>query len=485
MKYNNFTDKLSIRSRLVLSILSIVLTVEIISGFLFLSSFIYQLQQSVIDLMLDKSYQAQTYAMGYFKFKENVDSQAYLNKVAPYMAVHIADSTDTEIEIYSGSELVGKSNKYDIDSELSGDVDQARSIKSYSFIYKNNRVSLSFSSPIYLPDGSIVGVVRSEYPMDTQYRQILYVILVFLAILVISLLLTLAVSYLLSDAITKPLKCLLSAVNAVKEGDFSSEIPSLYNPEFDELGEAFNLMSTRINSYMSLLRAQQKQLLQFFNNTTHQLKTPLTSIIGYAQMIQLNSDNDQVCEDAFIIEEAGETLYHSIETILDKSKHKDLWFPSEITVFSLAQMIQESIRLLSPRILRHNIEIEQTISENIQIKTDRTQLQEVILALLDNAILHSECQKITIFCKFEDGDTNDLQRYISIHVKDDGMGIDKFDQPYIFQSFYRVEGVTTSGNGLGLSICENIMQRLGGNIVLKSGLSQGAEFVLEHLKYYC
>lgn len=460
-------------SQFVLVNLCAIFPIILLINVVMLVSFNRQLHDSAVDAMLDKSYNAQLYAMGFFSKNMETDTAVYLQKIAPYIASYMADSAGVEVEVFTRNGMLASSARKKEPEFISQDVHNAFENKSYMFVARKGEVVLSFSSPIYTANADTVGVIRFLYPMTNQYGQLLQMAVILVGLTAIALVLIFVVGFLLTHEITRPLYMLRDKVNRMKDGDLNQRIPPVDNAEIDELGSAFNLMCERLNEYITILGNQQRQLRQIFNSTTHQLKTPLTSIIGYSQMIQLNSDNDQVCEDAFIIEEAGETLLRSITAMLEESRSQTMWYPLQTSTFLLYEMIEESINLLKPRLVKYNITVVNNIEKELELTTDRNLAQEVVLALLDNAIVHSGCSEIHFMCSLEkDG-------MLCLYAVDNGQGISDDDAPYVFKAFYRNTESTTSGNGLGLAVCENFMRRLGGSIRLNRGGKWSTEFILE------
>lgn len=467
----NFLKRKRLRSQFVLVNLYAIFPIIFLLSIVILVSFFHELNNSTIETMLDKSYNSQLYAMRYFSQYTGKDSFSYLQKIAPYFASYIADATGVEVEIHSRAGMLASSSGKKKPDFVSGDVSNAFTEKSYMFITSSNGIVLSFSSPIFDHNGDIIGVIRYIYPMEKQYRRLWHMAAILGGLTAASLLLIFIVGFLFAREITRPLSMLRDKVNQMKEGNLQQLIPPVDNAEIDELGNAFNLMCERLNEYITILGNQQQQLRQMFNNTAHQLKTPLTSIIGYSQMIQLNSDNDQVCEDAFVIEESGERLLRTIETVLEQSRTQTFWHPLKITFFSLHEMVEESINLLKPRLKKCNIKVYNRIERDVNINTDRALVQEVVLALLDNAIMHSGCSEIYFWHSKKNNET------LRLHIRDNGKGISEEDAPYVFKTFYR--SAASAGTGIGLSICENFMQRIGGVIKLNPNTGFGAEFILE------
>lgn len=171
MMYTAFKHK-RLRSQFILVNLSAILPILLLLSATMLISFYRQLHDSAVETMLDKSYNAQLYAMRHFTSAKDPDSTTNLKKIAPYFASHMADAAGVDVEIHDQTGMLASSTRQNRTSFVSADVQSAFSEKSYMFVNHRGGEVLSFSSPIYGADGIVVGVIRFLYPMSSQLRQL-------------------------------------------------------------------------------------------------------------------------------------------------------------------------------------------------------------------------------------------------------------------------------------------------------------------------
>ena len=472
--------KSKLKVRMVKMNLCIIIPFIVVFNIISLIVLSRQLNASAVERLTSRSYTGQVYTMKYFRASTEDDRQGYLKKIASHFAGYLSEMADVRVQIYSREGLLSDSDVRGVRVLASADVEKAFSQKAYSFLKVDNQKVLSFSSPIYdthTDTATTVGVIRYIYPMVQEYKDMMSIAAILLTMSGIAVVALSFLLWFLFGRLVASVNELRQKVSSIQKGNLNQRVVLNSNDEIQELGEAFNHMCERLNEYITRLDEQKEQLHQFFNNTTHQLKTPLTSIIGYSQMIQLRSDNNEVCEDAFIIEEAGETLLHSIEMMLEESHIKADWGPLHISSFGLEEVVEECARLLRPRFHRWNIRLENRCSSGSVLRTDRQMCKEVILTILDNAINHSGCDEIYIWEDRTEGN-------ISLHIRDNGCGISRENAQLIFKPFYQVQGGTGRGNGLGLAVCASIMDRLKGSICLWDGDESGAEFVVTFSKLH-
>lgn len=448
----------------------------ILINVLALAIFSIQLRREAVENLQNKSYNSQIYVMRFIKTSEEDDKEESLRKMARYLVVNLARSADVRTQIYGNTGLLADSAMDGEPVPVSEDVIQGRTIKTYQFLKEDGQWYLSFSSPIYnsTGDGSI-GAIRYLYALDSEVRYQVQMGVLLGSVSLVGILVFWLINVWTSGRIVRPVNELRDACSRLQRGNLRQRVVLSSGDEIEELGYAFNRMSERMNEYVSRLDEQQRQLSNLFNSVTHQLKTPLTSIIGYSQMIQLESDKDSVCEDAFIIEEAGENLLHSIESMLEQSKEKVGCGPLHISTYYLNELIEECVRMLLPRLKKWEIRLENQCDAAIELRNDRMLSKEAILCILDNAISHSGCSLIRIYAETGEGKTR-------LHIADNGCGIKEKEAGMIFTPFYRVEKTIGQGNGLGLSTCASMMQQNQGSVELGQGQSGGAEFVLTFVK---
>ena len=445
----------------------------------------YRLDTQAAENLKNRSYTYQLYAMRYVKSGDFQSLNEDAEKTASHLSEYISEKSGFRTQIYGVSQTGNPDENFLLmaDSDVGDilytkDISVAASKKCYTYFYLNNRKYLSFSSPVFGEDGKkteAAAVIRLIYPMDTEYIFLFKVIGSIVGFTFIIMFLNIFLTKLMTEKITVSINELKESVSMIQSGSKEKTVEIKSGDEIEELGYAFNEMQRRIGAYVNDLDTQSRQMQLFFNGAAHQLKTPLTSIIGYSQMIQVSEDPDEICEDAFIIEEAGEKLLKSINTLIAGSRHGSDVRPIQPTEVCPAELAEECVLLLKPRLNKLHIDCEITGGRDIKIISDREILKEIILTILDNAIIHGECGRIQIDTKkdcLNEGKT-------LIEIADDGKGIDFSDRDLIFKAFYQSNDSLGKGSGLGLSVCASLAGRLGGEIHLAEKSTGGCKFVIE------
>lgn len=214
----------------------------------------------------------------------------------------------------------------------------------------------------------------------------------------------------------------------------------------------------------------------FVANVSHELKTPLTSISGFAETLKLNENIDKETRNRFltIIDGEANRLRRLIEDILtlsfienDKKEEKEA-----INLYSVYRRVEDML-MISAR--TKNISLNCDADETIKIAANADYVKQIILNLVDNAIKYTSENgnvNVKIFADKDDA---------VIKVSDTGMGIPKEDQARIFERFYRVDKARSreiGGTGLGLAITKHIAMNLGGTISVESELEKGSTFTV-------
>ena len=218
---------------------------------------------------------------------------------------------------------------------------------------------------------------------------------------------------------------------------------------------------------------EEKYRREFSANISHELKTPLTSINGYAEMIAAGlADEDDIRAFANTILKQGRKLLELIDDIIKLSKLDEKASVSiekkELDVDSVANSV---IKMLEPMASEKNINISYQSKGKLMFKSVESMLEEILYNLMVNAIDYN-VDGGEIFLDIED-----LRDQIKITVRDTGIGISKEDLPRIFERFYMVDKsrnkTNTNSTGLGLAIVKHIVIMLGGTIEAKSKLGKG------------
>ncbi|MED2652721.1 ATP-binding protein [Bacillus thuringiensis] len=240
-----------------------------------------------------------------------------------------------------------------------------------------------------------------------------------------------------------------------------------------------------------LLRSS-KYKSEFLANMSHELRTPLNSILLLSEMLRENHDNnlsDDEIELATVIHSSGKDLLTLINDILDLSKVEagklDIIFEATNISDMAANMHQNFLHIAAQKNVEFTIEDSDTIPDLFY--TDAKRIEQIIKNLLSNAFKFTE--KGSVSLHFNPIETTNLshdmqsisKEWITISVKDTGIGIAKEQHQLIFEAFQQADGATIrkyGGTGLGLSICKEFARLLGGWITLESNLGEGSTFTL-------
>ncbi len=207
-----------------------------------------------------------------------------------------------------------------------------------------------------------------------------------------------------------------------------------------------------------------RQKTSFVSSVSHELKTPLTSIRMYAELLlskRIKDENKIQTYLAVIVNESGR-LTRLINNVLDFGKLEQGKKKYHKTVFEMDGFLLEMIGAHSIRIENQGLEIITQVEQgDYHVKTDRDAIEQVVLNLMDNALKYADKGKFIKFVLKKE------TAFIFLKICDDGPGIPKDRQEMIFEKFYRVDNALTSkqpGSGLGLSIARQILRDLGGDL---------------------
>lgn len=271
----------------------------------------------------------------------------------------------------------------------------------------------------------------------------------------------------LGHYILKPLNELITATKEVSKGNFSIKVKEANRKhEVGELIRDFNIMTTELRS-IEMFRKD------FINNFSHEFRTPIISIRGFARQLQ-NSylTDEQRQEYTDIIVRESERLTNMSSNILLLTKFENQKIITDKKLFYLDEQLRNCILLLQmeweKKDICFNIELE-----SVQYFNNEEILSHVWLNLLKNAIKFSHKNgKITVKCQTEGSN-------IKVRISDNGIGMTDETREHIFEQFYQGDSAHASeGNGLGLSLVKRIVDLCGGKIDVKSRLGKGTDFIV-------
>lgn len=283
----------------------------------------------------------------------------------------------------------------------------------------------------------------------------------------IALLLSGGVGLLLSQAIARPLRRLTTAAGAVARGQFDHQVPVRSRDEVGRLSRAFNDMTTR-------LQAARQMQIDFVANVSHELRTPLTSIKGIIETLQDGAVEDLAVRDRFLqtVEEETDRLIRLVNQLLLLSRTDSEALNLRREPTDLAQLTCRTVEKLAGRAETGRVTLRaETNGRPLPAWIDPDRIGQVLVNLLDNAIKYSPPGG-AVTVRVEPGQ-NGLRL---VRVADQGIGIPAADLPHIGQRFYRADKARSraeGGSGLGLAIAQALVQAHGGQLWLESEEGRG------------
>lgn len=314
---------------------------------------------------------------------------------------------------------------------------------------------------------NLVDISKIYSLRDSNYK--IYCVFLIIVSIVCSI-----VTYLFSIHITKPLNKLKKASNIIANGNFNERISingkDMKTEEFISLATDFNHMANKIENYIIKLEDYNKRQDEFISRFTHELKTPLTSIIGYADILRTyDTDFKKQHELSSYIYKEGkrlENLSHNLlELILLKKDKFDLKILNTKYIFNTLK------NSLKPLLEKYKMSLELHI-EYADVNIEPTLFASLIYNLIDNS-----CKASNVNGKIILSGTKKENRYI-VSVEDFGKGIPKDSIDKVTTAFYMVDKSRArkqGGAGIGLSLCEEIAKIHNSSLKIVSVLGKGTK----------
>lgn len=284
------------------------------------------------------------------------------------------------------------------------------------------------------------------------------------------------------------------AAQRIGEGIYLREPTVKRNDELGELAQGIYEMSGRISLSVNQLTEEKQKLLdaidrlreleqqqkQFIGNISHELKTPLTSILAYADLLEMYRDDPALLEEARgQISQEAQRLYRLVEKALQLSSMDIYEFETHAEHVNLMPILQEAAARLEAKAEQSGITLQTSLSEG-KVWADPENLMHMILNLLDNAIKYNRPGGTVTLANEADRDSQGHDRMV-IKVSDTGIGIPDEARERIFDPFYTVSSDRSrvhGGTGLGLSLVRNLAEKQHGYVEVAETSPNGSTFVV-------
>ncbi|MFB5762452.1 sensor histidine kinase [Paenibacillus medicaginis] len=417
------------------------------------------------------------YINQYFLLSNRELGELTLAEEAEGLSRQLSADLGSEVHLYdSKGNPLGAANTADSGREEL--VAAHRGEIAYNIQFADNRALTTLAYPLKA-GGETYGIVQYQkdysqlYAASLKFKQTInmFAAAIFLIVFISSIL--------ISRQITKPVRQLSKSSQQVYAGDYNIDIRVSSRDEIGELAGMFKKMVQKIREQIHIIEQERDALKKaqaqnkiFFDNATHEMKTPLTTIIGYAQIIKENGFSEREFFERGLdsIIREGKRLNQTVIEMLTLAQVSSTQTEYRMEPVNLGELALETSEELQIKAAKYGIRIQSNTRDKLYMMGDRNRLKEVIINLLDNSINYGSVNSTVQVEVFKEGEMPVLQ------VTDQGEGIPAAQLEHLFEPFYRVpgkKGREHGSAGLGLAIVKGIVEKHGGSIQVNSTMKQG------------
>ncbi len=270
----------------------------------------------------------------------------------------------------------------------------------------------------------------------------------------------------LSNKAMKPIVQLNNATQEVARGNFDVVVVNDSQDEIGQLTESFNKMAKELKSIEYLRK-------DFVSNVSHEFKTPISSILGFAKLLEnRNLTDEEKKEYLDIIVEESKRLSNLSTNILNLSKLESQEIVFNKSEYDLDEQMRNVILLLEPKWYEKNISFDIEM-ENISLHANEDLMQQVWINLLNNAITYSHPKGVIHIKVYNE------EEQAVIVIRDEGIGMDEYTKERMFEKFFKGNSsLSKEGTGLGLALVKRIIDLHHGTIEVESRPGEGTRIKL-------
>lgn len=324
-------------------------------------------------------------------------------------------------------------------------------------------------------DGTVIGFLIplgapfEGTPRELQFIQRINRLLLYGAL--IGAVIALVLGVFLSRTLTRPIRELTQATHAISEGDLSQQVPIRSSDELGELAQAFNRMSSELSRSVNARK-------QMTADIAHELRTPLSLILGHAEAVH-DGVLPPTPENFEIIREEATRLEHLVNDLRVLSLADAGELSINLQTVEPQRLLQDVASTYQYQAQRKNIALALEIASSLPtIEVDPGRMTQVLMNILDNALRHTpEGGNIVL-------SAHEVDHRIELAIQDSGPGLGKEELQRIFDRFYRTDasrqrdGALLGGSGLGLAIAKSIVQAHGGQLSAENEPGEGLKVII-------
>lgn len=325
--------------------------------------------------------------------------------------------------------------------------------------YYENKIMI-VSEPI-ISNGEVAGIIRFITSLEDVDKTINTILIFFFSISIVVLGIGILLSIIIANSIINPIKSLTKVAEKMADGDLKIRSNIIDSDEVGKLAETLNLMAGELEKRENLKN-------EFISSVSHELRTPLTAIKGWAITLNDETTDKETLKVGFeIIENETDRLSTMVEELLSFSRLINEEITLRKSSFDLDLFISHIETYMGPRADREGLTFEVNVINKLgYIYMDRDRFKQVLINILDNAFKFTEpLGKVELRVSKEENSVKFL-------IIDTGCGISKTDLPRVKEKFFKGKN-SKSQNGIGLSICDEIIKLHKGRFNIESEINVG------------
>ena len=327
---------------------------------------------------------------------------------------------------------------------------------------------MAVSSPVRYGNGDVIGVLRYVTSTREVHRQIAIIACISFGVLMLVVFAVLISGNYYMGSILEPLSQIVDKAKMIANGSYGIQIQTKYDDEIGELAQTINDMSMQINQ-------NEKAQTEFISSLSHELRTPLTAITGWSETLLSSDDlDDNTRRGVKIILGEGKRLTEMVLELLDFTRIQDGRMTLNVEPTDIRAEFEDTVFMYGSRLAQEGIHLEylENDDEIPEILCDPKRLRQVFLNILDNAAKHGgEGKRIDTDIICEDG-------FVVIRIRDYGPGIPEDELSLVKRKFYKGSS-KARGSGIGLAVCDEIVQMHGGELTLANAQGGGTVVTIE------
>lgn len=334
-----------------------------------------------------------------------------------------------------------------------------------SFIGTNPQTGeriMAISSPMLYGDGQLVGVLRYVTSTQIMDGHIAGIAAIAFAVLLVVVTVVLLSSNYYIRSILVPLDQIVEKAKMITSGSYGFQIKTRYNDEVGRLAETINEMSNQISR-------NEKTQTEFISSLSHELRTPLTAITGWSETLLNSEDLDEgTRRGMMIIHREADRLTEMVVDLLDFTRIQDGRMTLNMELTDIRAEFEDTVFMYGSRLSQDGIQLEYLDNDQDipEVSCDPKRLRQVFLNILDNASKHGgEGKRIDAQILYTGED-------VQINIRDYGPGIPEDEIPLVKKKFYKGSS-KARGSGIGLAVCDEIVQMHGGSLTLSNAPGGG------------